>query len=226
MTLGFNISHPTVTTNNRREKLTAGMQQQHSETSVLGVGFVHDDNRRYTLAFDSLLLRKTDLFYYRPMFTYTYYKGIDRDLDSAKFNLDAMWQKYKHNGDSITLQLSAQKAFEDFISSADRFYIGGVNSVRGYEESLMGADSGFNFKLDYAWHTRVKGLRFITFADYAKISGDNAPDDDEIYSAGYGLEYRKKLLTIAVTVGYALKRELNGTKVDVSNVNLSVNYVF
>lgn len=223
---GLTFSHPTVTTNNRRQKLTAGITQQHAETDVMGVNFVHDDNRRYSLGYDSLLMRKTDLFYYRPVFSYTDYRGLTNDLTSTKFNLDAMWQKYKNNGDSITLQLSAQKAFEDNISSADRFYIGGLYSVRGYEESLMGSDSGFNFKFDYAWHTKVKGLRAITFADYARISGENAPDDKDLYSVGYGIEYRKKLLSITATVGYALKREINGTKVDASNVNLSVNYMF
>ena len=129
-------------------------------------------------------------------------------------------------GDSVTLQLSGQKAKDDYIPSADMFYIGGIYSVRGYDESLLSGDSGFTLRLDYAMHTDVKGLRFITFADYGKITGTNKTKTDNLYSAGFGLEYREKLLAITATVGYALRRDINDTRVDASKFNLSVNYVF
>ena len=223
---GVNFSHPFLSTANRRNKITVGMQQQHSETTVMGFRFVHDDNRRYSMAYDSLLFRKTDLFYYRPAFSYTKYNGIGITEYTSKFNLDAMWQKFIKNGNSLTLTLSGQKSFDDTISSADKMYVGGVYSVRGYDESILCGESGVNVKADYAWKTKIKGLRILTFFDFASVSGDSAYDTKNIYSAGYGLEYRKDQLSMTATVGHPLRDKVNGVKVDDSQFNFTVNYQF
>lgn len=223
---GLNFSHPFLSTANRRNKITFGVQQQHSETTVMGFRFVHDDNRRYNVAYDSLLFRKSDLLYYRPSFSYTDYSGIGMQEYTTKFNLDAMWQKFIKNGNTLTLTLSGQKSFDDTISSADKMYAGGVYSVRGYDESILCGESGVNIKADYAWKTKIKGLRILTFFDFASVSGDSAYDTKNIYSAGYGLEYRKDQLSMTATVGHPLRDKVNGVKVDDSQFNFTLNYQF
>lgn len=223
---GLSFIHPVITTSNRKDRLTIDAQKQKSETKILGTKFVDDDENRYTLSYDVLKINKKSLYYVRPSVTYCDYDGLGEDQNTTKYNLDGMWQGFSKKGDSVTLQLSGQKAKDDYIPSADMFYIGGIYSVRGYDESLLSGDSGFTLRLDYAMHTDVKGLRFITFADYGKITGTNKTKTDNLYSAGFGLEYREKLLAITATVGYALRRDINDTRVDASKFNLSVNYVF
>ena len=223
---GVTYSHPVKTTNTRKQVVSLGYGAQDSETKVLGTRFVHDYSNKLTMAYDNLLIRKTDLFYYRPAYTYTDYRGMGNNQCANKLNLDMFWQKFKKNTDSMTLQFSGQKSFDDDICSSDRFYIGGVYSVRGYDESLLWGDSGFNLKFDYSWHTNTKGLRFITFADYARISGKNVPNTKNLSSVGLGFEYKRKQLSLLTTVGFALKDKVNGNDVDSSKVNVSVNYTF
>ena len=230
---GLTYTHPITRRSDKKQKLNIGFQNQHSATDVktLGARYVHDDNRRVTISYDDLLIRKTDLFYFRPAFSYTDYSstplvGDCVNRNYSKLNVDALYQKFKKNGDSLTAQVTIQKAFKDDVSSADRLYVGGVYSVRGYEESLLAGDSGVNVKLDYFWHTHTKGLRAITFFDYANVSGEMVRDTNNISSLGYGLEYRHKDVSMTTTVGYPLKKRVNGVKVDDNNVNVSLNYTF
>ena len=223
---GVTYSHPVVATSNRKQILNLGYTSQDSETKIMGRRFVHDYSNKLSLSYDNLLVRKTDLFYYRPSYSHTEFSGMDENQATNKLNLDMFWQKFKKNGDSMTLQFSGQKSFDDNLCSSDRFYIGGIYSVRGYDESLLWGDSGFNFKFDYFWHTKTKGLRLITFADYGRVSGNNVPMNKYLYSVGYGFEYRHKDLSMLATVGYALKDKINNKDVDSSKVNLSVNYMF
>lgn len=223
---GISFIHPTFTTSSRKENISFEIQQQHSETSILGTNFVHDDEHRFSLSYDSLIMRNLELLYLKPSFTYNEYSGLSEHQYGTRFVLDMMYQKYRKNGDIFTTRFNGQKAFDDYIPSADQYYLGGLYTVRGYEESGIGGDSGFNIRLDYAWHTKIQGLKFVTFFDWGRICGDNKPEENNIYSSGWGLEYRRGDIVMNATVGYALKRHINYEKVDASEVHFTFNYLF
>lgn len=223
---GVTFIHPTLTTASRKENISLDVQQQHSETSILGTNFVHDDEHRFSLSYDSLVIRNRELLYLKPTFTYNEYSGLAENQFGTKFVLDMMYQNYRKNGDIFTARFNGQKAFDDYIPSADQYYLGGLYTVRGYEESGIGGDSGLNVRLDYAWHTKIKGLKFVTFFDWGRLCGDNLPSTKEIYSTGWGIEYRRGDIVLSTTVGYALKRHINEEKVDASEIHLTFNYIF
>lgn len=50
----------------------------------------------------------------------------------------------------LSARLDAQWSPDDYLTSAEQFYIGGMYSVRGYEESYLGGDSGYSASLEYS----------------------------------------------------------------------------
>lgn len=225
-TTGIIVNTPSFITANRREQWNIEFQKQHSETSIAGGTFVNDKETRWALGYTGIRIKPHELFFYKPQFTYNSYKGLDSKKYGGRLVLDAMWQKFQSKGDSLTVRINAQKAFSDYIPSADQYYLGGQYTVRGYEANGIGGDSGVNVRIDKAWHTGTDGLKVITFADYGRLFGETILTTRQIYSVGWGLEYRKGNFVITFYAGYALKRRIGDQKTDASNTHFSLNYIF
>ena len=206
----------------KRNELIVDLQQQKSVTKILGNDFARDRDKRYGIGYSSMLIKKNQIFVFKPTYTYNQHKNID----GARITLDSMWQKYQKNNDIITLRVSGQKELDDYIPSTDQYYLGGQYSVRGYNENVIGGDAGVNVKFDYSFHTRIKGLTFVTFFDWGRLSGDTLLTTKEIYSAGYGLEFQRKNIAFTIFTGYPMKREIGDTRTDKSITNFTLNYSF
>lgn len=225
-TWGFSLSHPTKMRAKIREQIIFEFQRQRSRTTIQGGTFVDDKEQRFSLGYSSLRIKPNQIFYWKPAVTYNAYDGLYEKKYGARFVIDGLWRKFQKKGDIISLRLNTQKAFSDYIPSADQYYLGGQFTVRGYEANGIGADSGINVKLDYAWHTRAKGLMFITFADWGRLFGESILSTKQIYSLGWGFEYQHKNIVASLYVGYALKRHIGDNKVDANNTHFSLNYIF
>lgn len=223
----INYVKPLRASNCDRSEIIVDIQQQKSETKILGNDFVKDTEKRFSIAYSKTKIKKDTIFYFKPAYVYNKHKNIDGEHHNGdRLTLDTMWQKYQKRGDIITLRVSAQKDLDDYIPSSDQYYLGGQYSVRGYHENVIGGDAGVNVKFDYSFKTKIKGLNFITFFDWGRLNGDTILTTKEIYSTGFGLEYHKGNLFMSIYTGYPLKDKLGDTKVDKNVTNFVLSYSF
>lgn len=136
------------------------------------------------------------------------------------YQLSMLYQKkYKH-GQMFSARFDGQLAGNKDRSSADRFYLGGVSSVRGYEESFIGGNKGVTVGLTYQTPLNKKQtLHAFTFFDYGWVKDDidlNA-SSYSLYSTGVGLSATYKNLYASLTLGIPLKRSYEFTTEKVDN---------
>ncbi len=119
----------------------------------------------------------------------------------------------------------------------EQFGLGGMNSVRGFEERSVTSDSGLRLSGE-VWLPPAEflgGLRVLAFLDYGYMDRENPQagevSSDNIMSTGLGARWNwKENVNLAVDYGYVLNRaeHLQGTTADDGNakwhVNLFVRY--
>ncbi len=218
-----------VTEKSRHE---AGLQyvQQKSETD-LGHGQVQwvDDRINRVIPYVSFThYGKDSVLYHKHSFVWARRRDIDGESDTGKlYRLSSFWQKRNTNGQFWQARLDAQLGSGDNLAASDRFFIGGVNSVRGYEEGFIGGSRGISMGLEY--HIPVdKEKRFFVypFFDWGTVSGYAAPEHNKLMSAGIGIEARYKHLYSTLTVGFPFKKDFYDDKIDNARVDFSLSATF
>ena len=156
---------------------------------------------------------------------FTNRKNIDGVSDSPQiYQASFFWQKRYHGGQTIQAQLDGQWTWKDMLSSSDRFYIGGANSVRGYEESFLSGEKGFSGSLTYNLPLNKKQTyRFYTFLDYGMVSGDSTLDDHILASGGVGLSATFRNLSAGLSVGIPFRRKFMGEEVKKARIHFAVS---
>ncbi len=106
---------------------------------------------------------------------------------------------FKNTG--FDFKLKAQYADGTTVPSGSKMQIGGVNTVRGYREGMLSANSGVNAMTelqydcsDFLFPKVLDYTKFFMFFDYGYIipnSEENIPDNyrKDIYSAGLGFRF-------------------------------------
>ncbi len=168
------------------------------------------------------------VFYHKHSFVLAKRTDIDNDSDTAKlYRLSSFWQKRYKSGQFWQARLDAQWGSSDYLASSDRFFIGGVNSVRGYEEGFIGGDRGMTAGLEY--HIPLDKARrysIFPFFDWGTVAGDTAPEHRTLMSAGLGIEARYKYLYSTLTVGFPFKKDFYENHLDSSRVDFSLSATF
>ena len=218
-----------VTEKSRHE---AGLQYVHQKSETdLGHGQVPwvDDRINRVIPYVSFThYGKDSVFYHKHSFVWARRRDIDGDSDTGKlYRLSSFWQKRNTNGQFWQARLDAQLGSGDNLAASDRFFVGGVNSVRGYEEGFIGGSRGLSAGLEY--HIPVdKEKRFFVypFFDWGVVSGYAAPEHNKLMSAGLGLEARYKHLYSTLTVGFPFKKDFYEDKVSSARVDFSLSAAF
>lgn len=108
------------------------------------------------------------------------------------------------------------------------FYIGGMYSVRGYTESLLGGDGGISASLEYGVPiTKDKVLEAYVFLDGGRVWGSSAFDDRSLVGTGFGL--RGSIgghAYLNVGLGFPLIRTINEVEQSRARVHFSFNSQF
>ena len=171
---------------------------------------------------------KDSVLYHKHSFVWARRRDIDGVSDNAKlYRLSSFWQKRNKDGQFWQARLDGQVGSSDSLAASDRFFIGGVNTVRGYEEGFIGGERGLSMGIEY--HVPVdKMKRFFVypFFDWGTVSGDTAPEHHTLMSAGIGLEARYKQLYSTLTVGFPFKKDFYDDKVSSARVDFSLSATF
>ncbi|HNW11761.1 MAG TPA: ShlB/FhaC/HecB family hemolysin secretion/activation protein [Candidatus Rifleibacterium sp.] len=225
---GFSVTHPMRVGTSFKSELIFDAHRQNSENRVFGLTFVDDSENRFSIGSSFLRLSSGAALYWRPTVVFCDYKGLGDDQKLRKYQLDAMWQKVLPGKRQLQCRLIGQKACDEFIPSADQFFLGGMYSVRGYEESVIGGDSGINLKLDYLFPIGgFKTTKMFVFYDWGRIYGKSFANDRMIHALGFGFSHSfAGDSQVVFSVGYPLVKELNVQAVDGQKLELSMNVSF
>ena len=215
-----------------RSRHEAGLQYVHQTTKTDfdhgAVPYVDDRIQRVIPYVSFTHYGKDSVFYHKHSFVVARRRDIEGDSDTAKlYRISSFWQKRNTNGQFWQARLDGQLGSSDSLAASDRFFISGVNSVRGYEEGFIGGSRGLSAGLEY--HIPVdKEKRFFVypFFDWGVVSGYAAPEHNKLMSAGLGLEARYKHLYSTLTVGFPFKKDFYEDKVSSARVDFSLSAAF
>lgn len=114
-----------------------------------------------------------------------YYDGNYHKL-TADFNHVRYWKDW-----NARIELHAQMANRD-LDGSERFYLGGINSVRAYPASETSGDAGYSATLEIRRATGIEGLEVATFIDTGRVRLAKSANQYESLSGwGLGLRYSK-----------------------------------
>ena len=218
-----------VTEKSRHE---AGLQYVHQKSETdLGHGQVQwvDDRIQRVIPYVSFThYGKDSVLYHKHSFVWARRRDIDGESDTGKlYRLSSFWQKRNTNGQFWQARLDGQFGSGDNLAASDRFFIGGVNSVRGYEEGFIGGSRGISMGLEYHIPVdKAKRIFVYPFFDWGTVGGYAAPEHNKLMSAGIGIEARYKHLYGTLTVGFPFKKDFYDDKVSSARVDFSLSAAF
>ena len=199
---------------------------QKSKTKWRSIDYWTEDKRNTFIPYISFThYGDSSILYHKHSFPITRFQNTasgywEQNTNYISYRLNMLYQKKYRHGQMFSARLDGQLAGDKDRSSADRFYLGGTSSVRGYEESFIGGNKGAALGLTYQVPLDKK-QRFnaFTFFDYGWVSDDidlNA-SSYSAYSTGLGLSASVKNVYASMTLGIPLKRDYEFTTKKVSN---------
>lgn len=224
------LTHPVFTSERIRSQVGLEYTYQQSQTDFLSsIPWVDDKTEGIQIFYDRLLYGERSAFYQK----YLYRHGSSKDKinkiskDYDKFQVNYLYQQGFSNNAVFSLRLDSQFATTDYLPSSEWFYIGGMYSVRGYTESLLGADNGVNVSVEQSVPLFSSSVSAVAFTDYGQIWGKNAYQSKSLWSAGVGVKGSLgKHLSFSTGVGFPLQKTINDTKVDNARFYFTVNAQF
>ena len=235
--VGIALRHPIRVDGNHRDEV--GIQYLNQK-SVMDFGPVRwTDDRRNTIVPYISFAQYGDgsIFYHRHSFPFTSFKGevfngaVNRDASYMSYQLNMLYEKKYRNGQMFSARLDGQLANGGDRSSADYFYLGGSNSVRGYDESFIGGNKGVTLGLTYHFPLDKKQLlHTFVFFDYGWVSDDIDMNSGSYsaYSTGVGLSASYRNVYANLTLGIPLKKSFDFTtkKADSMRLDFVVSVTF
>ena len=217
-------THPILTTERIRSEWGIGYDDLHSATSFSGIPWVNDRVRAADIYVDQINYGNSYVFYQKHAGRFGKYKDVLGDKSNfGKYVLNTLYQKAWKHGQQLTFRMDGQISSTNYLPSAEMYYIGGMLSVRGYHESLLGGDSGMSASVEYELPLAVKGLEGYVFLDGGYVWGDSAFGDRRLLGTGLGLKYNiKKHAMFNVGLGFPLIRRIN----DIDQSRMLVHFSF
>ncbi len=226
---GVSLIQPLVVTENLRTEATLDYGYQNSQTDFLGIHWVDDTVKSYTAGFSMTNYGTSSIIYQKHNFRIGDSEDIAGENENfSKYFFNGFWQKAYRAGQMLSARLDAQWSPDDYLTSAEQFYIGGMYSVRGYEESYLGGDSGYSASIEYSVPLdKAKTTSAYCFFDYGAVYGDSAFDDHVLAGTGIGIKSTidRKIYT-SLTLGIPLMRDINGDEVDKTRIHFMLNGQF
>ena len=235
---GITLRHPLRVDEKSRYEVGLQYLHQKSQTdfgtkSDSYVKWVNDTRNTYIPYVSFTHYGKNSVLYHKHSLAFMGYNNYlyDTSDNYTAYRLDAVYQKRLGKGQMLLGRLNAQVASEKKnMSTSDFFYIGGANSVRGYEESFLGGSQGFNASLTWQAPLDKKQIwNAFTFVDYGRVFGDEGTVvDHTLVSTGLGVTASYKNLYSSLTLGIPLKREFKSQseKVDKTRIHFNCSVTF
>ena len=221
--LSLGVSQPLITTAKTRSEVFLEYNHQKSKTEMtdpINYTLVDDKTNEFALGFAMTNYGKSHLIYQRHSLVHgnVSYGVRDQNTTAENYNLyrgAAIYQKAYQHGQQINARMELQKSFKENVPSSRSFYIGGMNTVRGYYENFLAADGGFFLSTEYQVPiTKDKKTSAYVSMDYGRLFGENRMSeniDRHLWSAGFGFKsvFAQKFFA-NLAFAFPLKKSFDG----------------
>ena len=220
------VTNPVVTSETVRSEIGLDYGCQHSRTDFLGMPWVDDTVQTLQAFYDQLDYGRSTIWYQKHAYAIGKAQTMQGDRNFGKYNMNGLFRKHFAHGQSWTMRVDGQLSSTQYLPSAEMFYIGGMYSVRGYTESLLGGDGGLSMGLEYSVPV-TKGLEAYLFLDGGRVWGSSAFDDRSLAGTGFGLKGSLGAHAyLNVGLGFPLIRTVNEVEQSRARVHFSFNSQF
>ncbi len=225
--MGLTYTIPIAVTKDHKAEASFAVGHQNSKTNFKQYAWIDDSITSLTGAVSFTDYGKNSVFYHSHSYSVSDWENIEsQEKTSGRYNLTAMYQKLNQDRSLFTMRFYGQAAFNHYLASSEQFYIGGVYSVRGYDENYLSADSGLSLNLEYRVPDTDRS-EWVWFADGGIVLGHNQYDDHTMASIGGGYTWKfAPTASATVLVGVPLERDYNGERIDAVRVHAMANYRF
>lgn len=216
------------------EALLSG-NYQHSKTDIAGAQLINDTFKDITAGLSVTNYGKQWALYQKHSVMFGNWDNdaittatAGRSSHYTIYNFLGLYQYAGKAGQLFNFRASAQWSGSDNLRPSRQFFLGGVYSVRGYEENTIGGDSGFCVSAEYAVPvTKNRVLSLYEFVDYGSLFGEDKPRNHTLLGVGAGIRARfKNTAYLDLAVGFPLKRKLDGDRAGRSRIHLSASVTF
>lgn len=234
------LSHPLRVTPSMKVEASLTLSCQHSVTDIEEVSSLLDDT--FTDGIAALAFThygRGGAFYHRHALTYGRWKNdsLTRLAKPSRryafYTFNGIYQRGAAHGQLFTLRTNLQISKTDDLRPSKQFFLGGVYSVRGYKENLLGAPNGFSCSLEYAAPVLNKpAVSLYGFLDYGTLwGGRELAEHHMLLSTGLGLRARiEDTISLDMAAGIPLRRTVGHSaaleKVDRVRFHLLLNAQF
>ena len=220
------VTNPVVTSETVRSEIGLDYGYQHSRTDFLGMPWVDDTVQTLQAFYDQLDYGRSTIWYQKHAYAIGKAQMMQGDRNFGKYNMNGLFRKHFAHGQSWTMRVDGQLSSTQYLPSAEMFYIGGMYSVRGYTESLLGGDGGLSMGLEYSVPV-TKGLEAYLFLDGGRVWGSSAFGDRSLAGTGFGLKGSLGAHAyLNVGLGFPLIRMVNEVEQSRARVHFSFNSQF
>ena len=232
---GAVITQPLAMTNSFKAEASLGWQRQYSTTDMEDISVIDDIFTDYTAALALTHYGRGWAFYQRHSFTHGSWdnQSISRvakpSADYNMYNFTGIYQRGAAHGQLLSLRANLQWSATRDLRPSKQFFLGGVYSVRGYQENLVGGDNGYTLSLEYSVPLRRQGnMSLYGFFDYGNLWGESSYDQHVLAGTGIGLRATlAKNWSLDCALAFPLRRELDdGTQTGRTRVHVSLRAQF
>lgn len=193
--LSVGISHPLNVTALSKVELFAEAHNKWSDTEYSGMEITDNETKTIRAGFNARKYDKNGLWFSQVSITGydTDYKVFDREDNGEYYGAYVMRRQNLPDTQYLLLRAYGQFTNDESLPSSEQFSIGGIATVRGYEESELSGDKGWFASVEYGFpiSNDKQTLRGFAFYDYGATYNNYALKTTREYisSTGVGLEF-------------------------------------
>ena len=228
---GLTLTQPLAASSAVKSEASLSVVRSRSRTDIADLPLVADTFSDVTLGLARTNYGKGWAFYRRHAVTFGKWDSdSEYQVRDSKhyffYHLNSIYQRAAQHGQIFTARVSGQWSATKDLRPSRQFFLGGVNSIRGYPENELGSDSGLLGSVEYAVPI-CRGVSLYGFFDAGTLWGLELLHHRTLMGTGIG--FRAKLgkeCSLDVAVGFPLEREVNNEKVDGSRIHMSMTASF
>ena len=193
--LSVGISHPLNVKLLSKVEAFAEAHKKWSDTKTGSLKIFDNDVTIFKVGLNARKYDRTGLWFAQLSGTsfQADYEFLGESQDGNYCNLFLLRRQNMSNTQYFLFRLYGQYTNNKALPSAEQFSIGGMATVRGYEESLLSGNKGWFGSAEYGFPISKdkQTWRGFAFYDYGSVYNESYDNRDYISSTGIGLEYFK-----------------------------------